>query len=88
MGVGEDEPFGDAVSVTIIATGFDVDQQHDITNTEVKKVVHALEDEQKMVHDLMPVDPVSTPSKPKQPVSETTVIHTLEDEESCSLFLD
>ena len=81
MGVGEDETLGDAVSVTIIATGFDVDQQNDITNTEVKKVVHALEDEQKMVHDLMPVDPVSTPSKPKQPVSETTVIHTLEDEE-------
>jgi cell division protein FtsZ len=81
MGVGEDETLGDAVSVTIIATGFDVDQQNDITNTEVKKVVHALEDEQKMVHDLMPVDPVSTPSKPKQPVSETTVIHTLEGEE-------
>ncbi|MDC1539047.1 cell division protein FtsZ [Flavobacteriaceae bacterium] len=81
MGVGEDETLGDAVSVTIIATGFDVDQQNDITNTEVKKVVHALEDEQKMVHDLMPVDLVSTPSKPKQPVSETTVIHTLEDEE-------
>jgi len=81
MGVGEDETLGDAVSVTIIATGFDVDQQNDITNTEVKKVVHALEDEQKMVHDLMPVDPVSTPSKPKQPVSETTVIHTLEEEE-------
>ncbi|MDG1794380.1 MAG: cell division protein FtsZ [Flavobacteriaceae bacterium] len=81
MGVGEDETLGDAVSVTIIATGFDVDQQNDITNTEVKKVVHALEDEQKMVHDLMPIDPVSTPSKPKQPVSETTVIHTLEEEE-------
>ena len=81
MGVGEDETLGDAVSVTIIATGFDVDQQNDITNTEVKKVVHALEDEQKMVHDLMPVDPVSTPSKPKQLVSETTVIHTLEEEE-------
>jgi cell division protein FtsZ len=81
MGVGEDETLADAVSVTIIATGFDVDQQNDITNTEVKKVVHALEDEQKMVHDLMPVDPVSTPSKPKQPVSETTVIHTLEEEE-------
>ena len=81
MGVGEDETLGDAVSVTIIATGFDVDQQNDIINTEVKKVVHALEDEQKMVHDLMPVDPVSTPSKPKRPVSETTVIHTLEEEE-------
>ena len=47
---------------TIIATGFDVDQQNDITNTEVKKVVHALEDEQTMQHDLMPLDPLETPS--------------------------
>jgi cell division protein FtsZ len=80
MGVGEDETLGDAVSVTIIATGFDVDQQNDISNTEVKKVVHALEDEQKMVHDLMPVDPASTPSKTIDPVSEPTVVHTLEEE--------
>ncbi len=62
MGVGEDESLGEAVSVTIIATGFDVDQQNDITNTEVKKVVHALEDEQTMQHDLMPLDPLKTPS--------------------------
>jgi cell division protein FtsZ len=54
MGVGEDDSLGEAISVTIIATGFDVDQQNEITNTEVKKVVHALEDEQTMEHDLMP----------------------------------
>ena len=46
MGVGEDEKLGEAISVTVIATGFDVDQQNDITNVEPKKVVHALEDEQ------------------------------------------
>ena len=64
MGVGEDEGLGESISVTIIATGFDVDQQNDITNTEVKKVVHALEDEQTMQHDLMPLDPLNTPSAP------------------------
>lgn len=52
MGVGEDEMLGEAIAVTIIATGFNVDQQNGIVNTEVKKIVHALEDEQKLVRDL------------------------------------
>ena len=52
MGVGEDETLGEAIAVTIIATGFNVEQQNGIVNTEVKKIVHALEDEQKLVRDL------------------------------------
>ena len=52
MGVGEDETLGDAVAVTIIATGFNVEQQNEIVNTEPKKIIHALEDEQKIVRDL------------------------------------
>ena len=31
--------------MTIIATGFHIDQQNEISNTEVKKVVHSLEDD-------------------------------------------
>ena len=54
MGVGEDESLGDAIAVTIIATGFNTDQQHEITNTEVKRIIHTLEDEQKATHDLSP----------------------------------
>ena len=54
MGVGEDENLGDAIAVTIIATGFNTDQQHEITNTEVKRIIHTLEDEQKATHDLSP----------------------------------
>jgi len=46
MGVGEDESLQESISVTIIATGFDVEQQDEISNTEVKKVIHALEDDQ------------------------------------------
>ena len=53
MGVGEDEGLDDSISVTIIATGFDVDQQNDIVNTEPKKIIHTLEDEQKMEHLLI-----------------------------------
>ncbi|MCB0446246.1 MAG: cell division protein FtsZ [Gelidibacter sp.] len=45
MGVGEDESLQESIAVTIIATGFDVEQQDEISNTEVKKVVHALEDD-------------------------------------------
>jgi cell division protein FtsZ len=52
MGVGEDESLADAVAVTIIATGFNVEQQNDIVNTEPKKIIHSLEDEQKLVRDL------------------------------------
>lgn len=52
MGVGEDESLGDSISVTIIATGFDVEQQNEIVNTEPKKIIHSLGDEQKIVYDL------------------------------------
>ena len=52
MGVGEDENLGDAIAVTVIATGFDLEQQNEIVNTEPKKIIHALEDEQKITHNL------------------------------------
>ena len=52
MGVGEDESLGDAVAVTIIATGFNVEQQNEIVNTEPKKIIHSLGGEQKLVQDL------------------------------------
>ncbi|MDG1570854.1 cell division protein FtsZ [Robiginitalea sp. M366] len=66
MGVGEDENLGEAIAVTVIATGFTTDQQDDIVNTESKKIIHTLEDEQKAQHDL----------------TEPTVVHTLEVEET------
>jgi cell division protein FtsZ len=53
MGIGEDQSLGSSVSVTIIATGFGVDQQHQIVNTEAKKIIHTLEEDQTMEHDLM-----------------------------------
>ncbi|WP_188048767.1 cell division protein FtsZ [Flavobacterium sp. GP15] len=52
MGVGEDESLGDAIAVTIIATGFDIEQQNEIVNTEPKKIIHTLEDEQRSVYNL------------------------------------
>ncbi|MEN3325046.1 cell division protein FtsZ [Mariniflexile soesokkakense] len=42
MGVGEDESLEESIAVTIIATGFNIEQQDEISNTEAKKVVHSL----------------------------------------------
>ena len=52
MGVGEDETLGNEISVTVIATGFGQEQQNDISNTEAKKIIYTLEDDQKMQHNL------------------------------------
>ena len=52
MGVGDDEALGEAISVTIIATGFDTNQQNNINNIEPKKVIHALEGEQSIISNL------------------------------------
>ena len=91
MGVGEDESLGDAVAVTIIATGFNVEQQNEIVNTEPKKIVHALEEDQKMMRDLtqrplVPSFDFSLPQERKQevtpevPAVEEKIVFTLEEE--------
>ena len=45
MGVGEDESLGDAIAVTIIATGFNPEQQNEISKLESKKIIHRLEED-------------------------------------------
>ena len=74
MGVGEDESLGNEVSVTVIATGFGQEQQNEISNTEAKKIIHSLEDEQKVVHDLSdkPVEPNSIELKEPEIQNDTT----------------
>jgi cell division protein FtsZ len=89
MGVGEDESLGDAVAVTIIATGFNVEQQNEIVNTEPKKIIHALEEGQKLVHDLtnkpmVPAFDFSAPvaEQPRHdaPIVEEKIVFALEEE--------
>ena len=82
MGIGEDHELGDAISVTIVATGFAADQQNNIINTEAKKIVHTLEDEQKATYDFS-TDNVSKSSQAKQTNSnfEKKIIHVLETED-------
>lgn len=46
MGIGEDESLGDEISITIIATGFDPEQQKQVIGKAPAKIVHPLEDDQ------------------------------------------
>jgi len=86
MGVGEDEALGGDVSVTIIATGFDADQQNDIVNTEAKKIIHALEENQTATQVLSTKNVISDIELPKAIVApvkkeEPVIRHTLFDNE-------
>ena len=73
MGVGEDPALGNSISVTIIATGFNSEQQHEIVNTEAKKIIHTLEEEQPLVHDL-------TETKAPQNIFEAPIEETASKE--------
>ncbi|MGB1308361.1 MAG: cell division protein FtsZ [Oceanihabitans sp.] len=81
MGVGEDETLDESISVTIIATGFDVEQQDEISNTESKKVIHSLEDEQTLEQDLTnKKNAIKAPTTTikKEEVAAPIIKHTLD----------
>ncbi|WP_338357638.1 cell division protein FtsZ [Yeosuana marina] len=81
MGVGEDESLEESIAVTIIATGFNVEQQDEISNTETKKVVHSLEDQDLSPKDSEPV--IIAPVIELEEKKETTVFkkHVLDFDE-------
>jgi cell division protein FtsZ len=77
MGVGEDLNLGDSVSVTIIATGFNADQQNEIINIEPEKIIHSLEED-----NLFNQKPLKNDisSKEIEKESEDKIIHVLDEE--------
>ena len=90
MGVGDDETLDGSVSITVIATGFDAEQQNEITNTETKKIIHTLGEEAKAQLDLTPnvtATQVVLPPQTKRDVTtrevsqEPIIVHTLFEEE-------
>ena len=84
MGVGEDESLGESISVTIIATGFDIEQQREIVNVEAPKIIHILGDEQKSVHDLTNKTVAAFNSNIETPTAKTEdriVFELLEEEQ-------
>ncbi|HLW62933.1 MAG TPA: cell division protein FtsZ [Flavobacterium sp.] len=81
MGVGEDSSLGDAVSVTIIATGFNAEQQKLIVNAgeeNKNKIIHHLGEEQKATADLLESNQpgFSAAPTPEQPLQNNPVFHS------------
>ncbi|MDY7394520.1 cell division protein FtsZ [Aureibaculum sp. 2210JD6-5] len=68
MGVGEDVELGESIAVTIIATGFNKEQQREISHTEAPKIVH----------DLEPSKFYNEPIAKEEPIDKPIVKHKLE----------
>jgi cell division protein FtsZ len=90
MGIGEDDELGDAISLTVVATGFALDQQSSITNTESKKIVHTLEDEQKATYNFGETTLIKAPSLngPVSPENEQKVTYVLDETEDALPKMD
>ena len=88
MGAGEDENINDpdTINVTVIATGFNTDQQIEIVNAEPKKIIHTLDGDQKVVHNLTP-NAVAPTVSVDQPISTPeAIVKTAKQEEERVVF--
>ena len=80
MGVGDDSSLEESISVTIIATGFNIDQQDEISNTEPQKVVHKLEEDESNLFNQKELD-VKVPEVNLDNNEPAKIVHVLEDEQ-------
>jgi len=80
MGVGEDPELFDSISVTVIATGFNVDQQNEISNTEPEKIVHELEGDNLFSHISDINETNDTINTETEIENSDKIIHVLEEE--------
>jgi cell division protein FtsZ len=85
MGIGEDQNLGSSVAVTIIATGFGADQQHQIVNTEAKKIIHTLEEDQTLEHDLMGDEDIASAFEVTETIDSREVNSEVEEQESLQM---
>jgi cell division protein FtsZ len=85
MGIGEDQNLGSSVAVTIIATGFGADQQHQIVNTEAKKIIHTLEEDQTLEHDLMGDEDIDSAFEVTETIDSREVNSEVEEQESIQM---
>ena len=51
MGIGEDVSLESSISVTVIATGFDPNQQQEIIHADPKKIIHSLDGNNEIIQD-------------------------------------
>src|SRR5690606_14476251 len=77
MGVGEDLELGDKISVTVVATGFPMEDQV-FTGKEEEKIFHRLEEEQALVQKLSTETPFPVHVKKTMPIE---FVEKKEDEE-------
>lgn len=98
MGVGEDQSLQGAIAITVIATGFDPEQQNHIVHTEAKRIIHTLEEEQRAAYELTP-DQDAEINLPSEEMAETerntpaaqqapVIRHTLFEEEEPESTVD
>ncbi|GAA0763383.1 cell division protein FtsZ [Psychroflexus lacisalsi] len=89
MGVGDDESLEDSISVTVIATGFNTEQQDEIVNTETKKIIHTLEDDQRIEQNLSTgrfkkqssIDVPQSRRQTPETKEQSKVVHNLDSED-------
>ena len=81
MGVGDDSSIEESISVTIIATGFNIDQQDEISNTEPQKVVHKLEEDESNLFNQKEVD-VKVQEVKLDNNEPAKIVHVLEEEQT------
>lgn len=76
MGIGEDQTLENKISITVVATGFPMDEQK-YTGKEQQKIFHQLEEDQAFTQEL---EPKQTAQEPPLPATERTILQ-LEDEQ-------
>jgi cell division protein FtsZ len=90
MGVGEEPSLGDSIEVTIVATGFNKEQQTQISTIESKKIVYNLDDSSKVIKkEITPKKTISDNiiEAKADKKEEPKIVHQLEEEVSKPLTL-
>ncbi len=83
LGYGTDETLEDGIALTVVATGFPSDQQEEIIKPEGGKIIHTLEDEQKVNYTFDQKQVIRTPEieTPEIEKKDTPTIENLGNED-------
>lgn len=79
MGVGEDESLGDSVSITVIATGFNIEQQKEIVNQEPEIKKYTLDGD--VTATSKPTPDVPLRMTPEVVSNDSKIVHILEEDD-------
>lgn len=89
MGVGEDSELGENISVTVVATGFPIEEQV-FTGKEEEKIYHRLEEDQAITKTLSPETPfpVHVRSMPENPIEPNLESAAKTEEKEVRYYLE